>query len=117
MNSRSFSLPGMIMAAMLIVFSHGASAADFEMSVFPDQVSVCPCSAITPQNLGVSLTNLRGDTDSYILTMTVPTGWKNSQIQKDITLAPGEEGTLDLFLINVGCSTPPGSYQAIVEAR
>jgi uncharacterized membrane protein len=116
MNFKPAGVSSMLMLAVLLVFSHGASAADFEMGVFPDSISLCPCSAITPQNIEVSLRNLRATTDSYTFELNVPAGWK-SQIQPDITLASGEEGTLDLFLINAGCSVQPGIYDASVRAR
>lgn len=114
MNNKTLLVFSTFLAAL--VFVQGAMAAGFELTVFPDEVSVCPCSAITPQHVSVSVKNLRGSTDSYTFTLTVPAGW-NSQIQEDITLASGEEGNLDLFLINVGCTVPPGTYPATVTAK
>jgi hypothetical protein len=116
MNNRALLVFNTFLAVMLIPLAQGAMAANFELTVFPNEVSVCPCSAITPQHISVSVKNLHHSTDSYTFTLTVPAGW-NSQIQKDITLASGEEGSLDLFLVNVGCNVPPGVYTATVGAK
>jgi len=113
MNNRVLLVLSIFMA---LVFLQGARAADFELTVFPDEISVCPCSAITPQHISVSVKNLYHSTDSYIFTLATPPGW-SSQIQKDITLASGEEGDLDLFLVNVDCNVPPGIYTAMVTAK
>lgn len=116
MNNKALLVFSAFLAAMLITFSHGVMAESFELTVFPNEVSVCPCSAITPQHVSVSVKNLYHSTDSYTFTLTAPAGW-NSQIQDSITLASGEDGSLDLFLINVGCNVPPGIYTATVGAK
>ncbi len=116
MKKGSLLMLGTMMAAMLIAFSGGALAESFEMTVFPEEVSACPCSAVTPQQVSVSVSNLYQTTDSYTFDLIAPAGW-DSSIQQDITLGSGEDGELDLFLINVGCGVPPGTYTAAVTAR
>jgi archaellum component FlaG (FlaF/FlaG flagellin family) len=120
MNSKAFLVIGTIMVAMLVSFSIGSTGviaeSYIEMTVFPNDVSVCPCSAITPQHVTVNVKNLHYNTDTYAFTLIPPSGW-NSQIQDSITLASGEEGMLDLFLVNIDCNVPKGVYSVLVSAE
>lgn len=117
MNCKNLLMVPVIFAALLIFISPGVLATSYiELDVFPGQVSMCPCSAVTPQSVSVNVKNLHHSTDTIEFTLDAPAGW-SSQIQPDITLASGEEARLDLFLINVDCSVPQGTYKATVTAE
>jgi uncharacterized membrane protein len=114
MKNSIFLALGTLLAA--IILTQGAWAAGFELNLYPGKVSVCPCSAITPQHVTVSVNNLYHSADTYTFTLTPPAGW-SSEIQDSLTLASGEEKSLDLFLINTGCSVQAGVYTAAVTAK
>ena len=117
MESKNLLIFTGFLAALLISFSPGVLATSYvELSVFPNQIQACPCSAMTPQTVAVTVKNLHHDTDTIRFTLDVPDGW-NSQIQSSVTLASGEEQTLSLFLINVNCGVAPGTYTATVTAE
>lgn len=116
MNSKLTLTFSTLLAVLLIAFSQVSVAESIELTVFPDEISVCPCSAITPHDVAVSARNLHHSSDTYVFTLDAPQGW-SSQIQHDVTLGSGEEADLDLFLINVGCDVSPGVYTATVSAK
>jgi uncharacterized membrane protein len=101
---------------MMMVFVNPVLAYPFNLEVYPNYVSVCPCTAITPEYVSVSVKNLYRDADTYTFTLDAPVNWKN-QIQLNAALDPGEEKTLDLFLINIGCNVTPGIYTATISAE
>ncbi len=114
-GSRILIVFGAFLVAALISFSGAMAQGYTEMTIFPNQISVCPCSSITPEHISVDVKNLHFNTDSYKFTLNAPPGW-SSQIQDSLVLGSGEEGSLDLFLINVGCDVSPGIYTASVTA-
>lgn len=117
MNQKNLLMVTGIFAALLIILSPGVFATSYiELNVFPSQVSMCPCSAVTPQSVAVTVKNLHHSTDTIKFTLDAPPGW-SSQIQPDVTLASGEETRLDLFLINVDCSVAQGPYTATITAE
>lgn len=80
--------------------------------------STCPLP-LTPQYLSIFVKNLGSSPDTYSLKLTnLPTGWTGS-IQQDILLAAGQQGKVNLFLVNMPSpfSLTPGTYQFGVEAR
>ncbi len=107
------NLTMIVFSLVMLLFSYPVNASSFEFHVFPTYVSVCPCTAVTPQDIQMSIKNLYQYPDTYTFTLQAPSGWV-SQIQLDAALDPGEEKAIDLFLVQPVCNTPPGTYTVTV---
>jgi len=112
---------GLVLALFMVnpTIVSGVTYSDIDLKLNPSTVSVCPCVPITPQHVRISVKNLGADPVIPQFEITqLPSGW-SGQIQNylDKSLAPGEEGQIDLLLINPpSCTIAPGTYDVKIRA-
>ncbi len=118
---KTFMLSFGLFIAILIINTatvSGQAYSNLDLQIIPSYVSVCPCVPITPKFVRIAVKNLGAEpvVPEFEL-LNVPAGW-TGQIQPhlDKSLAPGEEGTVSLLLINPpGCDVEPGTYTVTVK--
>ena len=113
---RNLLVFGLAISLAFAFFNAAAFAASFEFQVVPSITSACPCSSLTPQNVQVSVHNLYQYPDTYSFTVDAPPGI-TAQIQQSLVVNQGDTRSLDLFLINIGCSVIPGDYNVVIKAK
>ncbi|MBI4021337.1 MAG: hypothetical protein HY369_03775 [Candidatus Aenigmarchaeota archaeon] len=111
--------------SLLIASPAAASGVDIDAIDPATQASFSPTNPylacpgpLTPQVISVTVRNTGIASDTYQLHLTsLPPGW-TGVIQKDISLAAGEEKALDLFLVNMPApaSLVPGLYEIGIQA-
>lgn len=112
----NYFMIGLIAVLVNVFLSAAVFASTYDFQVSPSIVSVCPCSAVTPQNVRVSVKNLYQYPDTFSFVVDAPSGM-NVQIQQNLIVNPGETKSLDLFLINTACTIQPGSYTVTIKAK
>jgi uncharacterized membrane protein len=113
---RNLLVFGLAISLAFAFLNSAAFAESFEFQVMPSITSACPCSSLTPQNVQVSVHNLYQYPDTYSFTVDAPPGI-TAQVQQSLVVNQGDTRSLDLFLINIGCSVMPGDYNVVIKAK
>ncbi|RLI96360.1 MAG: hypothetical protein DRO99_04565 [Candidatus Aenigmatarchaeota archaeon] len=103
-----------LMLAFAVIMSP-AYASSFDVSLYDNSLSSCPCSAI---EVRADVDNMYKSADTIKLWLELPSGWTGSQafVQKDVMLGSGESETIPVY-ITPPCNSGEGTYDVILHAK
>ena len=114
MKLTNMILPMLVMTALLAVPASAYYGASLDVSA--SSAGVCPCDIVSSSEISATVTNLGTDTDTFVMSMTIPHGWSGFILPR-ITLASGESGVITPLWVTAPCGTPSGSYAITISAE